>query len=528
MGRMKRAAATLWLVPLVLAAVFWFWPPRGDDSYHHSINAVEQVRAWREGASFPRYHRAWNGGTGTFVPTVYSPIPLSIQGALAWLIGDGQRAVGFSLAVALLVSGIALTRFSGTFSAIVVLVAPYILSLACSRSTTTEAWSMAGAAVVLPLALPPASLSTRRCLALALGVLLVAGCQVGVLLQLGWLLAVAWAVSLFIGAKESRDALVSRARRLARVLGWASAGLFAGAVLWFPAVVDAQNLAIRDLVTGSYDWRQNFLPATAGMGLFLTVAAGSLLVIAGLVAMHGEGAHRFVLAVTVVAGVVLSTPLSTPLWHLPKMEILQFPWRFLGPATLVAALAVARLNGRSRTAAMCVLLAPIALLPIHIGTDVDRVPTSSSPEELAEIGHRQWNLIRTLPTTGGLYAPGFHRLESLQQLERQRLRMDVVERDVRGGRWRVTTGSAMEVMLPLQWWPEWRITVDGVQRPFTNTWGLTAIELDAGSFDVRASLERSRSRAVGGLLSLVGLIALLVATSGAMRFSESAMPGGAE
>ena len=33
----------LWLVPLVLAATLWFWPPRGDDSYHHTINAIEQA-----------------------------------------------------------------------------------------------------------------------------------------------------------------------------------------------------------------------------------------------------------------------------------------------------------------------------------------------------------------------------------------------------------------------------------------------------------------------------------------------------
>ena len=164
---MKRAIVGLWLVPLVLATVFWFWPPRGEDSYHHTINAVEQVRAWQEGAPFPRYHRAWNGGTGTFVPTIYSPIPLSTQGGLAWLIGDGQQAVGVSLALALLVTGIALVRFSGMPSSIVVVVAPYIMALSLGRSTTTEAWSMAGAAIVLPLALPSAGMSRGRGLALA-------------------------------------------------------------------------------------------------------------------------------------------------------------------------------------------------------------------------------------------------------------------------------------------------------------------------------------------------------------------------
>jgi hypothetical protein len=499
----------LWLVPLVLAAVFCFWPPRGDDSYHHSVNAVEQVRAWQEGAVFPRHHRAWNGGTGTFVPTIYSPIPLSIQGGLAWLIGEGLRSVGLSLALALLVTGIALTYWSGISSANVVLIAPYIMSLSLARSTTTEAWSLAGAAVVLPLALPPAGVSRRRGLALALAVLVVAGCQVGMLLQLGWLLAVAWAMGLFVSSKHSKGQLASDTHRLARILVWAAAGLLTAAALWLPAVIDARHLAVRELVTGSYDWRANFLPEVSGMGLFLTVTALSLLAIAAIVFLYGKDAQRLALAAAIVTGVVLSTPLSTPLWHLPKMENLQFPWRFLGPATLVAVLAVTRLGGRPRAAATVLLLVPLALVPVNIGTGADRVPTSSSPEELALIGRRQWNLVPTLPTTGGLYAPGFHRLESLKSLARQRPQVEVVERDVHGGVWRVTIDEQALVLLPLQWWPEWRIEADAREIVYDNSQGLVAVEAESESVVIRASLMRSRSRSIGWFLSLGGVVALV-------------------
>ncbi len=77
---MKLLRGVLWLLPIVLAVVFWWFPPRGDDAYYHSVGAVEQVRAWQEGAVFPGYHRGWNGGTGSFAPTVYAPIPMAIQG----------------------------------------------------------------------------------------------------------------------------------------------------------------------------------------------------------------------------------------------------------------------------------------------------------------------------------------------------------------------------------------------------------------------------------------------------------------
>jgi hypothetical protein len=428
---------------------------------------------------------------------------------LAWLIGEGLRSVGFSLALALLVTGIAVTYWSGTSSAKVVLIAPYIMSLSLARSTTTEAWSLAGAAVVLSLALPPAGVSRRRGPALALAVLFVAGCQVGMLLQLGWLLAVAWAVGLLVSSKQSRGQLASDTRRLAPTIVWAAAGLLTAAVLWLPAVIDAQHLAVRELVTGSYDWRDNFLPEVSGMGLFLTATASSLLAIAAIVILYGKDAQRLALAAAVATGVVLSTPLSAPLWHLPKMENLQFPWRFLGPATLVAVLAVTRLGGRPRAAAMILLLVPLALVPVNIGTNADRVPTSSSAGELALIGRHQWNLVPTLPTTGGLYAPGFHRLESLRSLERQGPQVEVVERDVHGGVWRVTIDEPALVLLPLQWWPEWRIEADGREIAYDNRRGLVAVEAESESVVIRASLMRSRSRSIGWFLSLGGVVALV-------------------
>lgn len=506
---MRRAVLVLWLVPIVLAAVFWFWPPRGDDSYHHTINAVEQARAWKEGALLPRYHRGWNGGTGTFVPTIYSPIPLTLQGGLARLVGDGQRAVGLSLAAALLVMALALVKRRGGSNATVVLIAPYIMAVIFSRSTTTEAWSLAGAAIVLPLALPPVRMARWWGFGLAMGVLLVAGCQVGMLVQLGWLLGAAWTVSVLKSLKDAGEEKTRALRGLAGVFCWGFAGLCAAAIFWLPAILDAHHLAIRELVSGPLDWRNNFLPDGSDLGLLLTAVASSQAVIALIVIMRGEGANRLALAVAIVIGVVLSTPLSAPLWHLPKMETLQFPWRTLGPATLVAVLAIDSLRGRWRTVGIVVLLLPLALVPVRVGTSDDSVPTASSPEELALIAQRQWGLVPTLPTTAGLYAPGFHRLESLQRLARQQPRIENVKRDASGGTFRVTSEAPGRVLLPLQWWPEWRIEVDGSELPYTNQWGLVAIELEAETVKVCAKLAASHSRNIGALLSAVGLVMLL-------------------
>jgi hypothetical protein len=502
----------LFLVPVVLAAVFWFRPPRGDDSYHHSINAVEQVRSWREGAAFPRYHRGWNGGTGTFVPSIYSPIPLSIQGGLAWLLGDGQRAVGFSLAIALMIVAVSLVGWSGQPVATWVLLAPYLLADALTRSTTTEMWALAGAATVLPLAMPPAPMTRWRGLGLACGVLLVAGCQVGMLLQLGWLLGAAWAVRLIVSSREASATVNDDLRGLAGVAAWGGSGLMVAAVLWFPAMVDSHHLALSELTSGSLYWRNNFLPDGSDLGVLLTVAAVSLAVIGLLVTVGGDRVTRLPLAATIAVGVFLASPLSTPLWYLPKMENLQFPWRTLGPTTLVALLALACLRGRWRTSGVIVLLLPLVVLPVRIGARGESVPTASTPEELTMIAHRQWGLVPTLPTTAGLYAPGFDRLESLDHLSRQQAWLEDIERTARGGEWRVTHNARATVVLPLQWWPEWRITIDGRDASYDNRWGLVAVEVEAGAVNLRAALAPSRSRWVGAALSVAGLVAVTALT----------------
>jgi hypothetical protein len=65
------------------------------------------------------------------------------------------------------------------------------------------------------------------------------------------------------------------------------------------------------------------------------------------------------------------------------------------------------------------------------------------------------------------------------------------------------------VLLPLQWWPEWRITVDAVDVAYASQSGLVAVDLDQGTFAIGASLERSHSRWAAAPLSVGGIAALL-------------------
>ena len=214
---------------MLLALVFWWFPPRGDDAYCHAVGAVEQVRAWQEGSVFPGYHRGWNGGTGSFAPTVYAPIPMAIQCGLAWLVGDAQRGVALSLALAFLTAAIFLRMATASAEALLLVATPYVLAVAVTRATTTEAWALAGAVLVLGLGLPGRPITIRRGFGLAAGVVLVAGSQAGMLLQLGWLGGAAWLTAWLLSARTPtvRPGFLEAA---ARALAWAAAGLLAAAV----------------------------------------------------------------------------------------------------------------------------------------------------------------------------------------------------------------------------------------------------------------------------------------------------------
>jgi hypothetical protein len=163
-------------------------------------------------------------------------------------------------------------------------------------------------------------------------------------------------------------------------------------------------------------------------------------------------------------------------------------------------------------ASVILLLLPLTLLPVRVGSMTDSVPTSSTPRELAIVAHQQWGLAPVLPSATGFYSSGFHRLESLDRLARQEAQVVAVDRNAGGGSWRVVMSSPGSTLLPVQWWPEWRITADGRELAYANRRGLVAIELEGGTFEINASLKRSGSRVLGALLSITGLAALAFLT----------------
>ena len=339
---------------------------------------------------------------------------------------------------ALLAAAGLLCLATGKAEAVFLVATPYVLAVAVTRATTTEAWALCGAAVVLALGMPGEPITVRRGLGLAAGVVLVAGSQVGMLIQLGWLLVVAWLTWIvdFTGCHFQLFAEVGL-----KALAWASAGLMAGAVFWLPLFIDGRNLALGELVEGPFDWRENFLPGASELSLFLAVIAICLAISTAIVLLRGEGNGRLPPATAAAVALFLTVGLSTPLWFLPGMDVLQFPWRFLGPATILLVMAIGSLSGRWHWLAVAVLVVPSAVVPLRLDSTAGHVPVAESPAELARSVQEHWGLAPVLPSARGLYAPGFHRLASLQELGGQVSEVIPEDRTVWGGTWRVTASG---------------------------------------------------------------------------------------
>ncbi len=513
-GRRAAAAVLAWC--LLLGVVLWLRPPAGDDAYHHAVLSVEQVKAWRSGETWPRFHPDWNGGTGSFAPSLYAPLVLALQGLACAVAGEGSRAVGWTLAGGLAVGALLLLLALGArgmrggwaWAA-----AAYPLAAVLARATTTEVWALAFLGPALVLALPPGPVGRREGLLLALAVAALSGCQVGGVLMLAWVLAAAWAAA---GLPRWREGL--------RTAGWVAGGVLLGGALWWPVLREGEGLAREALLAGQYDWRARHVLAVAAnreLGPLLVVVFAGLAGLLVLGFLHrrfarepGEGMGP---PLAGLAGALfLATPLSAPLWRaLPAMAGLQFPWRFLGPATVLGVVLAGRLQGAWRRGGLLLLLAPAALIPVAVDGGTPRLEPGLPGNELARRAAIRYGLAPVLPSMPGFWAPGFHPLASLEVLRGQGARVGGGEgplpRDLA-----VESEEAGEVLLPVQWWPWLRVRAGDRVVPFRNVRGLVAVDLPAGEWRLRVEESGSPGRREGGWMSLAGAL-LLGALFGARR-----------
>lgn len=514
------SALTWWAV---LVGLFWISPPAGDDAYHHAILAVEQAGCWKEGVIWPRYHPDWNDGTGSFLPTVYAPLAVAVDGAFALAVGEGSRALGVALAFGL-AAGTWLLVGGNRSVGWIWLVAAYPLAAVVARATVTEIWALALVVPVVRFGLPPGPRTRTQGIALALAVAVLPGFQVGAALMLAWVLAAGW----LVGGSGPLW------RRGLPTAAWVLAGFAAGGLLWLPTVMDMRWMARDRLLAGEYSWSGHWATSVAGnveLGpAFLAAWIGLLvlLVVAAVAGLRQVSERRSALTAALAVCLMLSTPLSVVLWRvIPLMPPLQFPWRFLGPATVVAILLAGEVRGIARWVAVAALVVPSALVPVEVSLGPAGLETGMPRDVLARKAAATFRILPILPSMPGFYSVGFDPIDSRLALAQQGATVrERVGGGCQGRSFRVEPDGNGRVLLPVQAWPEWEVSVDGRRATAKRSRGLVALALPPGTHEVGLALGTSRSRRWGRLISAAGVLSvlLLAALSGRTRQPPSRSP----
>lgn len=306
------------------AVAVWLWVasprlPAGPDIYVHLLWTQQAMVCLRQG-SLPLWLPDLNAGFGSPGIRLYSPAGPFLAGLFGLFLGDAGRGLRFTVALSVaalffLVRRRLLPNPSGW--SLLWIASPILPFILFHRGAFSEVYA-------LPLSFwllhPPPQASSRPFKLAAIWALL-------------WLVH---APSFLMTSLLSFLSILGR-RSLKAIGHWLGSwglGLLAVAWHWLPLWTE-QVAARSGLTAGIFDFRRNFLAfaqahdplAVADLGWLAVCWGGVLLLCQGRISREG---------LLTTASLFLASPLSYPLWiALPPLAFLQFPWRFLTPASLL-------------------------------------------------------------------------------------------------------------------------------------------------------------------------------------------------
>ncbi len=318
-----------------------------------------------------------------------------------------------------------------------------------------------------------------------------------------------------------------------------------------------------------------WLLALPGLGvllysLYLKMSWRNHLATAGSLPRHLQEVHSTFSTSSVLfpplaaAGFIfLMLPASEPIWeHVPVMPYLQFPWRLLGPTNLMlsicAAIGVSILpNEGWRDLALAVTLASILLLALPLLYPLPWTPdfggtapldiiqweleslafgTTSTgdflPVEAAHVPmHPAETLLKSYQQSGQTGAGSSPKL--LDRVNRATLpkgaTVEIVEHRPLYDRFEIATPKSFVLRLFTFNFPGWHAYIDGpdgyeeVEIETADPEGFITFWVPKGEHEVVVRFEDTLSRKVGWGVSIIGLIALLIAS---IRFSSRGSENG--
>jgi hypothetical protein len=342
------------------------WPlfvggfPKGHDWSFELVRIAEYRAALAAGQLPPYWAENLYGGYGSPVFLFYAPLFSAAASLLAWVLDSTVRGAALLLVLLTAVSvrtlqgmlgsaatgdasaaaeGEGLARAAARVGVYVYVLHPYLLGDKLLRNADAEFAALCLVPLVLHGVLV-AGKSPRAGFALLSGGLALAVLSHNLTALVAMALAIGGALVLHGPARSRRRWLVVGAG-----IGF---GLALAAFFWVPAVWLAPLVRTEELLTGKFDFHNQFPDLASVFGYQRFYATGlvtpAVLLAAAVAAFHAPAGRRrrlLVAALSAAAGLLfLLVPASTPVWEkVPLLPFFQFPWRMIGPLALVTALA---------------------------------------------------------------------------------------------------------------------------------------------------------------------------------------------
>ena len=510
---------------LIAVAVAIPYFPRGTDLYVHVLWPW-QVMKCLHAAALPVWLPDLNAEFGSPGIGLYSPLSPTLCGALGLILGTGGRGVRAALALtalAILAVAPGRSRRQRLLTAGLVLLAPAMMTEFVGRFPVAQLMAVPVAWPLLESAASRRWRWQRDGLLFALLWLIHAPTtvMVGIVSALGFVLG-----DKVPGGKPDEDSSAEYESVATAATHFGLVGVVALALTawhWWPLLMAAGEFSLRSALTsGESHPLRNLIGVTDPHLVEINVAMGWA-AIGLLIALAVSGAWRTGRGRLAIVTILLAGPMSAPLWrYLGPLAWLQFPWRLMFPATLLATAAVVGCTsgkgGVRMAVALLALMVPLAgVPPLQFVPDpalrVDTAPVeagervlrsfSGNPLLIDVIEHRPqwWNeLGETMALMGServvLAAEG----GTTQVSEWRPLRR------------RITVQSPRPTALVVRLLADrhWGVHVNG-REATANRWGAAlAVSVPAGSCEVEILWQTDAYAIAGGIIGLavLGVITL--------------------
>lgn len=518
---------SLWWNPLAAIASaafaaeipFFFWgTPSGHDVEFHLYSWLEVLSQWKHGIWYPRWAELAHFGYGEPRFVFYPPASWML-GSLISKIVPWTMASPVYIWLVLMLSGVSMfmlarqwfDRRDATFAAVFYAVNPYHLVIVYWRSAFAEL--LASCLVPLLVLFIWKTAEGERRTVIPLGLLLAAAWLANAPAAVMIHYSLALLIVFLAWKRKSRSLLLVAA-------GAVALGVCLSAFYLLPAVYEQRWVEIANAVSAGSRPADNFMfihttdadhDAFNRVISWIAVLEFVVIFVAGVLGKVWRQQHREFwksLSIWTVACGVLMLPVSLFLWNiLPKLQFMQFPWRWLLCVSMIFTLFVTvALRSWWQRGAVCVL----SIVVIVLGWRYIQTPWWDNAADLREM---QDNVITGAGYEGtDEYTPVGADPSGIDKQARKatvvgpaHASIDVLHWDAESKVFTVQASAADQVALRIFRYPAWHAFVNGIEVGTTAREGngQMLVPISAGMNRVEIRFARTRDRLIGGWISLL-------------------------